>query len=53
MSILYLINDLIQSKQFDKAAPFHVPLKRLKSKSLSSGGVIKRDNIKSYTCYIL
>ena len=34
---------LIQSKQVDKVAPFHDPLKTLKLKTLASDCVIKKD----------
>ena len=34
---------LIQSKQVDKVAPFHDPLKTLKLKTLASDSVIKKD----------
>ena len=34
----------IQSKQVDKVAPFHDPLKALKLKTLASDCVIKTDN---------
>ena len=34
-SILCPMNDFIQSKQVDKAVPFHDPLKRLKLKTFA------------------
>ena len=38
-----LIGRFIQSKQVDKVAPFHGPLKTLKLKTLASDCVIKKD----------
>ena len=38
-----LYERLIQSKQVDKVAPFHDPLKILKLKTLASDCVIKKD----------
>ena len=38
-----LYRRLIQSKQVDKVAPFHDPLKTLKLKTLASDYVIKKD----------
>ena len=38
-----LYRRFIQSKQVDKAAPFHDPLKTLKLKTLASDCVIKKD----------
>ena len=38
-----LYGRFIQSKQVDKVAPFHDPLKTLKLKTLDSDCVIKRD----------
>ena len=38
-----LYGRFIQSKQVDKVAPFHDPLKTLKLKTLSSDLVIKED----------
>ena len=37
-----LYGRFIQSKQVDRAASFHGPLKTLKSKTLASGCVIKK-----------
>ena len=38
-----LFGRFIQSKQVDKVAAFHDPLKTLKSKTLASDCVIKKD----------
>ena len=38
-----LYGRFIQSKQVDKVAPFHDPLKTLKLKTLASDCVIKKD----------
>ena len=38
-----LYGRFIQSKQVDKVAPFHDPLKTLKLKTLASDRVIKKD----------
>ena len=38
-----LYGKFIQSKQVDKVAPFHDPLKTLKVKTLASDSVIKKD----------
>ena len=38
-----LYERVIQSKQVDKVAPFHDPLKTLKLKTLASDCVIKKD----------
>ena len=38
-----LYGRFIQSKQVDKVAPFYDPLKTLKSKTLASDCVIKKD----------
>ena len=38
-----LFGRFIQSKQVDKVAPFHDPLKTLKLKTLASHCVIKKD----------
>ena len=38
-----LYGRFIQSKQVDKVAPFHYPLKTLKLKKLASDCVIKKD----------
>ena len=38
-----LYGRFIQSKQVDKTAPFHDPLKTMKLKTLASDYVIKRD----------
>ena len=38
-----LYGRFIQSKQVDKVAPFHDPLKTLKLKTLASHCVIKKD----------
>ena len=38
-----LYGRFIQSKQVDKVAPFHDPLKTLKLKTLASDFVIKKD----------
>ena len=37
----------IQSKQVYKTVSFHDPLKRLKLRTLASGGVIKKGNVKT------
>ena len=42
------MDDFIQSK-VDKAVPFHDPLKRLNLKSFASDGVIKMDNVKTFS----
>ena len=42
-----LSGGFIQSKQVDKAVPFHDPLKMLKLKTLASDGVIKKDEVKT------
>ena len=43
----------IQSKQVDKAAPFHNPLKTMKLKTLASDCVIKKDvtTMPLFICY--
>ena len=38
-----LYGRFIQSKQVDKVAPFHDPLKTMKLKTLASDSVIKKD----------
>ena len=38
---------LIQSKQVDKAVPFHDPLKWLKLNTFASDDVIKKENVKT------
>ena len=38
-----LYGRFIQSKQVDKVAPFHDPLKTLKLKTLASDSVVKKD----------
>ena len=56
-----LYGRFIQSKQVDKVAPFHDPLKTLKLKMLASDCVIKKDVTimqcsfitTSYICYII
>ena len=56
-----LYEKFIQSKQVDKVAPFHDPLKILKLKTLASDCVIRKDvttmplliYMTSYICYIL
>ena len=56
-----LYGRFIQSKQVNKVAPFHDPLKTLKLKALASDCAIKKDVttmpfsfiMTSYICYIL
>ena len=56
-----LYERFIQSKEDDKVAPFHDPLKTLKLKTLASDCVIEKDVttmplliiMTSYICYIL
>ena len=55
-----LYGRFIQSKQVDKIAPFHDPLKTLNLKTLASDCVIKKDVrqsphsfiMTSYICYV-
>ena len=51
-----LYGRFIRSKQVNKVAPFHDPLKTMKLKTLASDCVIKKDCsfiMTNYICYIL